>query len=150
MTENTEQDIEAVREKFLNRDFDEKTFKIDAETTIAYAKLCGETADRFLDQNHPDFQAPATYIASLSGSRSLPDDFPRFGLGMDAGKGVECFNPIRPGTTLTGKTHLHDVYTKTGRSGRMVFAVSRIEFYDESGQHMANADSRVVMRERSQ
>ena len=68
---------------------------------------------------------------------------------MDAGKGVECFLPVRPGTTITGRTHLHDIYSKTGRSGRMVFAVSRMAFFDADGQHLANADSRLVMREKS-
>jgi len=67
---------------------------------------------------------------------------------MDAGKGVECLHPVRPGSTLTGRTHLHDVYTKTGRSGRMVFVVSRLEFFDEDGLHLANSDSRSVMREK--
>jgi len=142
-------DIENVREKFLNLDFDENTFEIDPEVTIEYARLCGETADRFLDKDHPDFQAPPTYVASLSGRRSLPENFPRFGIGMDAGKGVECLKPIRPGETLTGKTHLHDIYTKTGRSGRMIFVVTRIEFYGANGDHLANSDSRMVMREKS-
>jgi len=142
-------DIENVREKFLNLDFDENTFEIDPEVTIEYARLCGETADRFLDRDHPDFQAPPTYVASLSGRRSLPENFPRFGIGMDAGKGVECLKPIRPGETLTGKTHLHDIYTKTGRSGRMIFVVTRIEFYGANGDHLANSDSRMVMREKS-
>jgi hypothetical protein len=144
-----DQDIEAIREKFLNQDFDEKTHEVKAEVTIEYARLCGETASRFLDPKDPDFQAPPTFIASLSGRRALPSDFPKFGLGMDAGKGVECFLPVRPGSTITGRTHLHDIYTKTGRSGRMVFAVSRIEFYDQEGKHLANSDSRVVMREKS-
>lgn len=142
-------DIENVREKFLNLDFDENTFEIDPEVTIEYARLCGETADRFLDKDHPDFQAPPTYVASLSGRRSLPENFPRFGIGMDAGKGVECLKPIRPGEKLTGKTHLHDIYTKTGRSGRMIFVVTRIEFYGANGDHLANSDSRMVMREKS-
>ncbi len=144
-----DQDIEEVREKFLNQDFDERTFEIKAEVTSEYARLCGETASRFVDPTDPDFQAPPTYIASLSGSRALPPDFPRFGIGMDAGKGVETFNPVRPGTTITGRTHLHDIYTKTGRSGRMVFVVSRLEFYDADGKHLANSDSRLVMREKS-
>lgn len=142
-------DIEEVREKFLNLDFDEKTFEVKPEVTTEYARLCGETADRFLNPEDPDFQAPPTYVASLSGRRSLPEGFPIFGLGMDAGKGVECLKPIRPGGTITGKTHLHDIYTKTGRSGRMVFVVTRIEFYDEAGEHLANADSRMVMREKN-
>ncbi len=142
-------DIEEVREKFLNLDFDEKTFEIDANVTIEYARLCGETAERFLDKTHPDFQASPTYVASLSGRRSLPENFPRFGIGMDAGKGVECLQPVIPGSTITGKTHLHDIYTKTGRSGRMIFVVTRLEFYDDKGNHLANSDSRMVMREKS-
>jgi hypothetical protein len=144
-----DQDITNARQAFLNKDFDEKSYVIAAEKTIEYARLCGETAERFLDPAHADFQAPPTYVASLSGSRALPEGFPRFGIGMDAGKGVECFLPVRPGTTIIGRTHLHDIYSKTGRSGRMVFAVSRIEFFDADGQHLANADSRVVMREKS-
>lgn len=142
-----DQDIEEVREQFLNQDFDEKTFYVDPEVTAEYARLCGEKEPRFLDPDHPEFQAPPTWIASLSGRRALPPDFPRFGFGMDAGKGVECFKPIRPGQTITGRTHLHDIYTKTGRSGRMVFVVSRLEFYGENGEHLANSDSRSVMRE---
>lgn len=140
-------DIKEIREKFLNQDFDEKEFEIDADKTIRYAQLCGETADRFLKAEHPDFQAPPTYIASLSGRRTIPKGFPRLGVGMDAGKGVECLKPIKPGQTLIGRTHLHDIYSKTGRSGRMVFVVSRIEFFDAQGNHLANSDSRAVMRE---
>lgn len=142
-------DIEEIRGKYLNLDFDEKQFLIEPAVTTEYARLCGETAERFLDENHEDFQAPPTFIASLSGSRMLPKDFPRFGIGMDAGKGVECLQPVRPGSTITGKTHLHDIYTKTGRSGRMIFVVTRIEFYDEAGNHLANSDSRMVMREKN-
>ena len=142
-------DIEEIRGKFLALDFDEKKFDIDPAVTIEYARLCGESAGRFIDPEDPDFQAPPTYVASLSGRRSLPKNFPRFGIGMDAGKGVECLQPVKPGTTITGKSHLHDVYTKTGRSGRMIFVVTRIEFYDKAGNHLANSDSRIVMRERN-
>jgi hypothetical protein len=142
-------DIAELRDTFLNNDFDEREFFVDPEVTTQYARLCGETAARFLDPAHDDFQAPATYVASLSGRRMLPKNFPTFGIGMDAGKGVECLQPVRPGGKITGKTHLHDIYTKTGRSGRMIFIVTRIEFYDEDGNHLANADSRTVMREKS-
>ena len=141
-------DIQELRERFLNKSFDEKTFNIDPAVTTEYARLSGELSEKYLDTNHPDFQAPPTYLACLSGRRSMPEDFPRFGFGMDAGKGIECFAPVRPGQALVGRTHLHDIYTKTGRSGRMVFVVTRIEFYDEAGVHVANSDSRSVMREK--
>ncbi|MBV1906973.1 MAG: MaoC family dehydratase N-terminal domain-containing protein [Pseudomonadales bacterium] len=143
-----DQDIIDLREKYLNQDFDTTPFEIDPKKTVEYARLCGETAPRFLDPADADFQASPTYIASLMGGRTMPKDFPVKGIGMDAGKGVECLAPIRPGQTLNGKTHLHDIYTKTGRSGRMVFVVSRIEFYDNAGKHLANSDSRIVIREK--
>ena len=141
-------DIQELRERFLNKSFDEKTFNIDPAVTTEYARLSGELSEKYLDTNHPDFQAPPTYLACLSGRRSMPEDFPRFGFGMDAGKGIECFAPVRTGQALVGRTHLHDIYTKTGRSGRMIFVVTRIEFYDEAGVHVANSDSRSVMREK--
>ena len=142
-------DIQALRDQFLGQSFDEKQSEIKPEVTAEYARLCGETLPKFLDPEDPDFQASPTFVACLSGGRSLPAGFPRFGLGMDAGKGVECLVPIRPGSTLTGKTHLHDIYTKTGRSGRMIFVVSRLEFYDADGVHLANSDSRIVMQEKT-
>ena len=151
MTEDViDQDIQEARDKFLNVEFDEKVFEIDPNVTTEYARYCGETAPRFLDQSDPDFQAPPTFVASLSGRRMFPEGYPRFsGVGMDAGKGVESLAPIRPPCNLIGKAHVHDIYTKTGRSGRMVFTVVRLEFYTEDGTHVANADSRQVVRERS-
>ena len=141
-------DIQELRDRFLNKSFDEKTFDIDPSVTSEYARLSGELNEKYLDTAHADFQAPPTYLACLSGRRSMPEDFPRFGFGMDAGKGIECFAPVRPGQALVGRTHLHDIYTKTGRSGRMIFVVTRIEFCDEAGVHVANSDSRTVMREK--
>ncbi len=149
MAENYDQDIQELRDKYLNQDFDETQFELDAAAAVDYARYCGETASRFLDEKDDDFQAAPTFIASKSGGRTVPLDFPRLGIGMDAGKRVECFKPIRPPVTLTGRTHLHDIYTKTGRSGRMVFLVSRVEFYDPDGDHVANSDTRIVMREKS-
>ena len=142
-------DIEQLRERFLGREFDEVRFVIDGDRFAAYAKVCGETAPRFTDPTHPDFQAPPTFVSTLVGGRSMPPDFPNLGgMGMDAGKAVEWKAPVRAGATLTGKSHLHDIYTKSGRSGRMVFLVTRMELRDEQGVHIANADTRTVIRER--
>jgi len=142
-------DIQAMRDQFLNRDFDEVKLEIDGTRFAEYAKACGELDQKFTDPNHEDFQAPPTFVATLVGRRNLPEDFPQLnGVGMDAGKAVEWIAPIRDNMTLTGKSHLHDIYTKTGRSGRMVFLVTRMELYSEDGTHVANADTRTVIRER--
>ncbi len=142
-------DIQELRERFLNREFDEVEFDIDGTRFREYALVCGETAARFTDPSHPDFQAPPTYVSTLVGGRSMPPDFPSLGgMGMDAGKSVQWKAPVRDGATLTGRSHLHDIYAKTGRSGRMTFLVTRMELYDQDGLHVANADTRTVIRER--
>lgn len=147
--QEVDEDIQALRDEFLNLEFDEVTFEIDGERCAEYAKSCGETAPRFTDPGHPDFQAPPTFVSTLVGRRNIPENFPSLGgMGMDAGKLVEWFAPIRAGSTITGRSHLHDIYTKTGRSGRMVFLVTRVELYDEGGTHLANADTRAVIREK--
>ncbi len=67
---------------------------------------------------------------------------------MDCGKAVASHKPVGPDVKLTGKTHLHDIYDKSGRSGRMIFIVARTELYDEAGEHYATCDSRQVIREK--
>jgi len=142
-------DVEALKETFLNLEFDTKDFKLDPEKLKAVATMCGEAQPRYCDPDHPDFQALPSFIASLAAGRHLPIDFPKLGgIPMDGGKAVMCHAPVRPNVKLTGKTHLHDIYDKQGRSGRMLFMVSRMEIYDEAGTHLASSDSRMVVREK--
>jgi hypothetical protein len=141
--------IEDLKTRFLNVDFDEQTFTTTAAKLVDYAKTCGEQAPRYTDPTHPDFQAPPTFASSFSAGRRLPDGFPNLpGLGMDAGKAVSPKKPIRPDTKLTGRSHIHDIYTKSGRSGRMVFIVLRMDLFDPAGEHLASADTSMVIRER--
>ncbi|MEZ5557538.1 MAG: MaoC family dehydratase N-terminal domain-containing protein [Pseudomonadales bacterium] len=144
-------DIEALRAQYLNVDFDEQHFELGAEQIVDFARACGETAPRYTDPSHPDFQAPPTFPTSFHAGRRLPEGFPTLpGLGMDAGKAVAPKAPIRPGVKLTGRTHLHDLYVKTGRSGKMTFMVTRMEIYDPDEVQLATADTRIVIRERPQ
>ena len=141
--------IDELRERFLNQVFDEQVFEVAAEQIVDYAVACGEQAPRYTDPEHPDFQAPPTLPSSFRPRRRWPEGFPTLpGLGMDAGKAVAPRLPIRPGMKLAGRSHLHDVYTKTGRSGRMTFLVTRMDVYDENEVLLASADTRIVIRER--
>lgn len=143
-------DIEELKSKYLDLEFDRKDFVLDPEKVVTVARMSGESLPQFCDQTHPDFQAPPAFIASLAAGRHLPIDFPNLGgIPMDGGKAVTCIKPVRPGEPLTGRTHLHDIYDKSGRSGRMIFLVSRMEIFDAAGEHVATSDSRMVVRERS-
>ena len=57
---------------------------------------------------------------------------------------------MRAGVPITARTHMHDIYTKSGRSGRMVFFVNRMEFTDAHGNYLGSADTSAVVRERPQ
>jgi acyl dehydratase len=111
--------------------------------------MSGETRPEFVDPSRDDFHATPAFLASLAAGRRLPIDFPSLGgIPMDGGKAVTCLKPVKPGVPLTGRTHLHDIYAKQGRSGRMVFLVARMEIFDQAGTHLATSDSRMVIREK--
>ena len=143
-------DIEALKEQYLNHEFDAKTYLVEADSLAGYARACGEVAPRFTDPADADFQATPTWPSSLARARNLPEGFPTFGgVPMDGGKDVVPIRPIRPGMQLTGRTYLHDIYTKTGRSGRMVFVISRMELSSDDGEQVATADTRLVIKEKT-
>jgi hypothetical protein len=142
-------DIEELKKQFLNAEFDSKNFELDAEKLLVVAQTSGETRAEFTDITHADFQATPAFLCSLASGRHLPIDFPSLGgIPMDGGKAVECFKPIRPGQPITGKSHLHDIYDKQGRSGRMIFIVVRMEIFDAQEVLLAISDSRLVIREK--
>lgn len=144
-------DVDELKSRFLNLEFDRKDFVLDADKAATVARLSGEPLPQYTDTAHPEFQASPAFIASFAAGRHLPIEFPKLGgIPMDGGKAVECLRAVPTGVPLTGRTHLHDIYAKSGRSGRMVFLVSRMEIYDEAGTHLATSDSRMVIRERPQ
>ena len=67
---------------------------------------------------------------------------------MDGGKAVEIKAPVQPDIKLTGKTRLHEIYDKKGRSGRMIFIVVRMDLYNDEEKLLATTDSRLVIREK--
>ena len=151
MDKNEAIDVAALRDQFLGKVFDEYVFMLDAEKLVQYAKSCGETASKFTDPNDPDFQAPPTIASSFNPRQDYPNNFPSFeGLGMDAGKSVELERPMRAGEEITATTALHDIYTKSGRSGRMVFFVNRMTMKNPRGEILGSSDTSVVIREKPQ
>ena len=142
-------DLNELKKKFLDEQFDSKEFSLDAIKVVTAAVASGETRSCFVDANDPNFQATPALLCSMASGRYLPVDFPSIGgLPMDGGKAVTCHAPVPCGETLTGKTRLHDIYDKKGRSGRMIFVVARMELYNSNKAHLATVDSRLVIREK--
>ena len=143
-------DIEVLKTQFLDTEFDRTEFQIKTADLVTVANASGETQPQFTDPDHADFQAAPAFLGSLSSGRHLPIDFPSMGgIPMDGGKAVTCLLPVRPEVPMTGKSHIHEIYDKQGRSGRMIFIVVRHEVFDQDDVHLASIDSRLVIREKS-
>ena len=142
-------DIDDLKKRFLDLEFDSLDFVIDRDKALTVARMSGETRPEYVDANRPDLHATPAMLASLASGRRLPIHFPELGgIPMDGGKAVTILNPVKLGVPLNGRTHLHDIYAKSGRSGRMIFLVSRMEIRDTAGAHLATSDSHMVIRER--
>jgi hypothetical protein len=57
---------------------------------------------------------------------------------------------MRAGEEITAKTSMHDIYTKSGRSGRMVFFVNRMTMVNAQEEVLGSSDTSVVIREKPQ
>ena len=141
-------ETEALKAEFVGHVFDEIDFEIETDSLVDFALACGETQPRFVDPSDADFQAVPNYLTRVHGRRSVPKGF-QFEMhrSFDAGKSVEVHGPVRPGDRITARSEIADVYEKTGRSGKMVFVVHRMRFFNQDEAHVATVDWRMVQRE---
>jgi len=139
-------DIRAVRDEWVGRVFQEIELVVDRDRMLEWAITAGETDPRFIDPDHPEFQASTAFPTHINAARMLPDDFPLFGTGrgIDGGKSIEWHRPMHAGDRLTATVQIGDIYDKTGRSGTMVFIVNRMTFTDEQRRLVATVDWRMI------
>jgi hydroxyacyl-ACP dehydratase HTD2-like protein with hotdog domain len=139
-------EIDELRKQWIGQEFDLSTFNVEAERMVAWAEAVSETDTRFTDPDHPDFQAHPNFTAHLVSNRVLPEDFPQIGgpRGIDGGKAVEAHRPIRAGDVLEASTTIADIYTKTGRSGTMIFIVQRMSFVNQDQEPVSTVDWRMI------
>jgi hypothetical protein len=128
--------------------FDEIDLDIEPDSLVGFATACGETQPRFTDPSDGDFQGVPSYLTRIHGTRSLPEGFPvEMHRCFDGGKSIECHLPVRAGDKVTGRSEIHDIFEKSGRSGTMLFIVHRMNFYNQQGDHLATVDWRLIQRE---
>ena len=144
-------DVVKLKADWTGFTFDTAEFEVATDDLVGFALACGESASRYTDPSHPDFQAVPNYPSRYVGRRVLPENFPRLGAGygFDAGKCVTPLAPIRAGDKITARSQIADVYTKTGRSGTMLFIVHRMEFSNQRGEPVSVVDWRMVQQDRN-
>jgi len=142
-------DIQALKKEWAGFTFEALDYEVGAEELVGFAVACGETAPRFVDADHADFEAVPSFTTKFHGRRMFPEGFPTLSKKnppFDAGKCVEVIAPIRPGDRLTARSSIHDIYAKTGRSGTMCFIVHRMAFENQDGAPVAIVDWRLMQR----
>lgn len=130
----------------LDVEFDASTSApVTAEEIREFAESLGET--------HPQYFgaapiAPPTFCMKFRGNRFFHPGIPpqAFLRGFDAGKDIQFGVPIRAGDVVHTTNVLHEVYEKTGRTGSMVFIVSRQTMTNQHGEKIAAIDSRFMLR----
>lgn len=141
-------DIAAVRRDWVGRVFQEFDLVVDRERMLEFAISAGETDPRFIDPDHPQFQASTGFPTHVNVARMLPDDFPQIGTGgIDGGKSIEWHGAMHAGDRLHAEVQIADVYEKTGRSGTMVFIVNRMTFRGADGSPVATVDWRMIRQD---
>jgi acyl dehydratase len=120
---------------------------VTTEQIVRYAKACGETEARYLEPS-ADMTAPPTFAVTLARKHFMPTEIPKKVIyrGMDAGKDIEIGAPVRPGDVMAGVSTIHDMYEKTGRSGKLVFLVFRTVVTNQQSETVATIDQRMMFR----
>ena len=125
------------------------TFEVTRQMIIDFAKSTGETNSIHIgDRNgEGDIIAPSTICNIFVNGLTRPDIKLEFGdLSFFAGQSIECKKSIQPEDVLNAYTKLHNVYSKTGRSGKMVFVVWQTTFKNQQGEIVAFVNESFVRR----
>ena len=138
---------------FLGKEFPIGTFEVSREMILAFSRATGEVNPIYFDEaraaesEYKDIIAPPTFCNLFVNGGEKPDIKLDFGdIGFFAGQAIESLAPIRPGDTVQVTSRLKEVYAKTGRSGKMVFAVWETRFDNQDGETVALVDESYVRR----
>lgn len=118
---------------------------VTREEIVEFAGSIGETNPIHFGE---DPVAPPTFCVRFRGELFFHPKLPRELLmtGFDAGKDITFGAPIRVGDVIHSTSVLHEIYEKTGRTGTMLFIVSRQNQVNQRSEMVAVIDSRFVMR----
>lgn len=136
----------------LGVEVDSGTFTATKEKILAYCAALNEKNPLFTDEAaaakgpYGGLVAPPMFFVVFPARQGLDPKIEFGNAQFHAGSRCEFSSPIRPGDTLSAKTAVTDVYEKTGRSGRMVFATHRTTFTNQRGEKVAAIQHSFVRR----
>lgn len=132
--------------EILGTVFDECSFEpVTAEEIREFADSVGDANPAYRGD---DPMAPPTFAIRFRGARFSHPAIPSEALrrGFAGGNDFQLGAPIRPGDVITTTNVLRELYEKTGRTGTMVFVVTRQTMVNQRGEMVAVIDSPFMIR----
>lgn len=129
------------------------SFDVTAEQIAAYCEAVGEKSPLYIDEAaakagpHGGIIAPPGLVHTVSVGRGLNANVKFGNTGFHAGERLESIAPMRPGDHITATSQVKEVYEKTGRTGSMVFEVTRTVFRNQHGEEVVATEKSFVRRE---
>ena len=137
---------------------------IGLEVALGQIELTREMVRRYCDavgETNPLYTDDEAAAASLHGAVLVPPALITTvlqGRGYDlkigfgnasfmAGTRLDWHAPVKAGDTIGATSAVHEVYEKTGRSGRMVFVVDRTRYVNQDGDEIGSMDTSHVYRQ---
>ena len=140
-------------ESVVGKEIEAGTYEITLERIQAYCESLGETNELYTDEEaakagpYGGIIAPPGILFTGAFGQA-PDAKIVFGnTTFMAGQRFELSEPIRPGDTITAHAQVKEVFEKTGRSGRMVFSVTRTRYTNQHGRDVAANEQSQVYRQ---
>jgi len=150
MTQDTELQYDA---SVIGVEVETGQFEVTKEHILSYCEAIGETNPLYTDEEaakrgpYGGLIAPPGFYTSIRTGQGLDPKLVFGNTTFNAGNRLEFLAPIRPGDVITARTKVHEIYEKTGRTGRMVFLVRRTTYRNQRGEDVAIADQSLVYRQ---
>jgi acyl dehydratase len=137
----------------IGREVPGGTITITKEQILAYCKAIGDTNPLHTDEEaakagpYGAIIAPPTLLTTLlMGGRVDPKV--TFGnIQVLGGTRIDWNAPVRAGDTIGAISSIAEVYQKTGRSGPMVFVISRTRYINQDGVEVGSMDTSLIRRQ---
>ena len=126
---------------------------ISRDQIDSYCEIVGETNPLYTDDEaakngpHGEIIAPVGLLQTMHLAQGLDPKVEFGNTGFNAGQRMELLNPIRVGDTVTAKAQVKEIYSKTGRSGDMVFVVTKVTYRNQSDEPVMSMEHSFVRRE---
>ena len=124
------------------------------ERIFAFCEAIGDTNPLYVDEaaatsgpNGGIIAPPSFYVTGTRTGRGLDPKVTFGNTSFNAAQHCDFHEAMRPGDVITVTGSVHEIYEKTGRTGRMLFVVRRSTLRNQHDQLVAVIDSSTVHRQ---